>query len=116
MGVSIDDIKKLKELSGIGLTDAKLALVEANGNFDNFVVMPFNDGALDQAGVGQKKGPGRVSAFDAGLFFWGKFSPTGAFSIQYFFPSRHLEPLVKRLFRKTLFLKVVEDKVITLLA
>lgn len=34
MGVSIDDIRKLKELSGIGLTDAKLALVEANGDFD----------------------------------------------------------------------------------
>lgn len=34
MAVSIDDIKKLKELSGIGLTDAKLALVEADGDFD----------------------------------------------------------------------------------
>jgi elongation factor Ts len=34
MGVSIDDIKKLKELSGIGLTDAKKALVEADGDFD----------------------------------------------------------------------------------
>ena len=34
MGVSIEDIKKLKELTGIGLTDAKLALVEAKGNFD----------------------------------------------------------------------------------
>lgn len=34
MGVSIDDIKKLKELTGIGLTDAKAALVEAEGNFD----------------------------------------------------------------------------------
>ena len=34
MNVSIDDIKKLKELSGIGLTDAKVALVEANGVFD----------------------------------------------------------------------------------
>jgi len=34
MGVSIDDIRKLKELSGIGLTDAKLALVEAGGDFD----------------------------------------------------------------------------------
>jgi len=34
MGVSIDDIKKLKELSGIGLTDAKVALVEAKGDFD----------------------------------------------------------------------------------
>ena len=34
MAVSIDDIKKLKELTGVGLTDAKTALVEANGNFD----------------------------------------------------------------------------------
>lgn len=34
MAVSIDDIKKLKELSGIGLTDAKAALVEADGDFD----------------------------------------------------------------------------------
>lgn len=34
MAVSIEDIKKLKELSGIGLTDAKLALTEANGDFD----------------------------------------------------------------------------------
>ncbi len=34
MGVSIDDIKKLKELTGVGLTDAKVALVEADGNFD----------------------------------------------------------------------------------
>ncbi|MBR3256722.1 elongation factor Ts [Candidatus Saccharibacteria bacterium] len=32
--VSIEDIKKLKELSGAGLTDAKNALVEANGDFD----------------------------------------------------------------------------------
>lgn len=34
MSVSIDDIRKLKELSGIGLTDAKVALVEAKGDFD----------------------------------------------------------------------------------
>lgn len=34
MAISIDDIKKLKELTGIGLTDAKVALVEAEGNFD----------------------------------------------------------------------------------
>lgn len=34
MGVSIDDIRKLKELTGIGLTDAKAALVEAEGDFD----------------------------------------------------------------------------------
>ena len=34
MSVSIDDIKKLKELTGVGLTDAKRALVEAEGDFD----------------------------------------------------------------------------------
>ena len=34
MGVTIEDIKKLKELTGIGLTDAKKALVEAEGDFD----------------------------------------------------------------------------------
>lgn len=34
MAVSIDDIKKLKDLTGVGLTDAKTALVEADGDFD----------------------------------------------------------------------------------
>ncbi len=34
MAISIDDIKKLKELTGVGLTDAKSALVEADGDFD----------------------------------------------------------------------------------
>ena len=32
--ITIEDIKKLKELSGVGLTDAKAALVEADGDFD----------------------------------------------------------------------------------
>lgn len=32
--VSIDDIKRLKDLTGAGLTDAKGALVEAKGDFD----------------------------------------------------------------------------------
>ena len=34
MGVSVDDIKKLRELTGVGLTDAKKALIEAEGDFD----------------------------------------------------------------------------------
>lgn len=34
MAISIDDIKKLKELTGVGLTDAKTALTEAKGDFD----------------------------------------------------------------------------------
>lgn len=34
MGVAIEDIKKLKELTGVGLGDAKNALLEAEGDFD----------------------------------------------------------------------------------
>lgn len=34
MAITVEDIKKLKELTGIGLTDAKKALVEAEGDFD----------------------------------------------------------------------------------
>lgn len=34
MAISVEDIKKLKELTGVGLTDAKKALTEANGDFD----------------------------------------------------------------------------------
>ncbi len=34
MAISVEDIKKLKELTGVGLTDAKQALVEAEGDFD----------------------------------------------------------------------------------
>lgn len=34
MSVNIDDIKRLKNLTGVGLTDAKAALEEASGDFD----------------------------------------------------------------------------------
>lgn len=34
MSVTIEDIKKLKELTGVGLTDAKAALNDAEGDFD----------------------------------------------------------------------------------
>jgi elongation factor Ts len=34
MAISIEEIKKLKELTGVGLTDAKVALTEAGGDFD----------------------------------------------------------------------------------
>ncbi|HSX24167.1 MAG TPA: translation elongation factor Ts [Candidatus Saccharimonadales bacterium] len=32
--ISIDDVKRLKNLTGVGLTDAKAALTEAKGDFD----------------------------------------------------------------------------------
>jgi elongation factor Ts len=34
MAVDLQEIKRLKDLTGVGLTDAKAALEEANGNFD----------------------------------------------------------------------------------
>jgi len=34
MAISIEDIKRLKELTGVGMTDAKQALVEVDGDFD----------------------------------------------------------------------------------
>jgi elongation factor Ts len=34
VGASIEDIKRLKALTGVGLTDAKKALEESNGDFD----------------------------------------------------------------------------------
>lgn len=34
MAVSLDEVKKLKELTGVGLTDAKKSLEEADGDFD----------------------------------------------------------------------------------
>ncbi len=32
--ISLDEVKRLKELTGVGLTDAKVALTEAEGDFD----------------------------------------------------------------------------------
>jgi elongation factor Ts len=32
--ISLDDIKRLRELSGVGITDAKQALVDSGGDFD----------------------------------------------------------------------------------
>lgn len=34
MAVSLEEVKRLKELTGVGLTDAKVALTEADGDFD----------------------------------------------------------------------------------
>jgi elongation factor Ts len=34
MAITIDDIKRLRSLTGVGITDAKKALVESNGDFD----------------------------------------------------------------------------------
>ena len=41
--ISIELIKKLKELSGVGLTDAKNALVEAKGDFDKALDILYSE-------------------------------------------------------------------------
>src|SRR5947209_20414326 len=45
MAVSIEEIKRLKDLTGVGLTDAKRALEEAGGDFDKAL------GAMRQKGL-----------------------------------------------------------------
>lgn len=34
MGVTVEEIKRLRSLTGVGITDAKKALVDSNGDFD----------------------------------------------------------------------------------
>lgn len=34
MAISLDEVKKLRDMTGVGLTDAKAALTEADGDFD----------------------------------------------------------------------------------
>lgn len=52
MSIAIEDIRKLKELTGVGLTDAKQALVEADGDFDKALDAMYKKG-LNRA---EKKG------------------------------------------------------------
>ena len=48
--ITIEDIKKLKELSGVGLTDAKQALVEAKGDFDKALEAMRKKGLIKAGG------------------------------------------------------------------
>ena len=59
MSVSLDEIKKLKELTGVGLTDAKKALVEAGGDFDK--ALEAKEGESDVADS--------IGAGDQGMMF-----------------------------------------------
>ena len=40
--MNIEDIKRLKNLTGVGLTDAKKALTEADGDFDKALEAKYN--------------------------------------------------------------------------
>ena len=55
MGVSIDDVKRLKTLTGVGLTDAKAALEEANGDFDKALAAMRKKGLTKAEKRGEKE-------------------------------------------------------------
>lgn len=64
MGVSLDEIKKLKELTGVGLTDAKKALIEADGDFDKAMAAMREKGLTKAEKRGEREaGEGLVTSY-----------------------------------------------------
>lgn len=64
MSVSLDEIKKLKELTGVGLTDAKKALVEAGGDFDKALEAMRKKGLTKAEKRGEREArEGRVESY-----------------------------------------------------
>ena len=64
MAVSIEEIKKLKELTGLGLTDAKKALVEAEGDFDKALEALRKEGLTEAEKKGDREArEGLVEAY-----------------------------------------------------
>jgi elongation factor Ts len=64
MAVSLDEVKKLKELTGVGLTDAKKALEEANGDFDKALAEMRKKGMTKAEKRGEREaGQGLVEAY-----------------------------------------------------
>jgi elongation factor Ts len=64
MAVTIDDIKKLKELTGVGLTDAKVALTDADGDFDKALEAMRKKGLTKAEKKGDREArAGRIDAY-----------------------------------------------------
>lgn len=62
--ITIEQIKKLKELSGVGLTDAKQALVEAEGDFDKALAAMRKKGLTKAEKRGDRETrEGRIEAY-----------------------------------------------------
>lgn len=62
--ITIEQIKKLKELSGVGLTDAKQALVEAKGDFDKALAAMRKKGLTKAEKRGDRETrEGRIEAY-----------------------------------------------------
>jgi elongation factor Ts len=64
MAISLEDVKKLKELTGVGLTDAKAALTEADGDFDKALEAMRKKGLTKAEKRGERKAlEGLVDAY-----------------------------------------------------
>ncbi len=64
MEVSIEDIKRLKNLTGVGLTDAKVALVDAGGDFDKALEAMRKKGLTKAEKRGEREArEGRIESY-----------------------------------------------------
>ena len=76
MAIDIATIKRLKELTGVGLTDAKAALVEANGDFDTALAAMRKKGQTKAEKRGEREARsgviGRESKSEQTLFVAGR--------------------------------------------
>lgn len=65
MAVSIEEIKRLKDLTGVGLTDAKKALEEAGGDFDKALAAMRKKGLTKAEKRGEREArAGLVGTYD----------------------------------------------------
>lgn len=64
MAVSLEDIKRLKELTGVGLSDAKAALTEVDGDFDKALAAMRKKGLTKAEKKGEREArEGLVDAY-----------------------------------------------------
>lgn len=64
MGLNIEDIKRLKDLTGVGLTDAKAALADADGDFDKALDAMRKKGMTKAEKRGEREArEGRVGSY-----------------------------------------------------
>src|SRR3954470_8750715 len=65
MGIDIAEVKRLKDLTGVGLTDAKKALEEANGDFDAALAAMRKKGLTKAEKRGEKEArEGQVGVYN----------------------------------------------------
>lgn len=65
MSLDITEIKRLKELTGVGLTDAKKALEEASGNFDDALAAMRKKGLTKAEKRGEKEArEGKIGTYN----------------------------------------------------